>query len=92
MARPWIDARTYRPEIEMRKITAADIIKAIEEIKRVPVRSHYIFLTKWVTPYVSEEDCIKYFSDNGSVLVCDSKNRVWHRGKQVDKERCMVLI
>ena len=92
MYRPWIDARTYRREIEVQKITEQDIIEAIEKIREIPVHSHYIFLTEWVKPHVSEEECIKYFSDNGSVLVRDSKGSVWHRGKKVDKGLCMVLI
>lgn len=92
MARPWVDARTYRREIEMQKITAKDIIEAVEKVKEIPVHSHYIFLTEWAKPYVSEEECIKYFSDNGSVLVYDSKGCVWHKGKKVDKDIRMVLI
>lgn len=92
MARPWEDARTYRREIEVRKITAQDLIEAMEKIHEIPVRSHYIFSTEWVTPYVSEEECIRFFSDNGSVLVCDSKGCVWHKGKKVDKGMRMVLI
>lgn len=92
MDRPWVDARTYRPEIKVQKITAKDLIEAMEKIKEVPVHSHYIFLTEWVKPHVSEEECIKYFSDNGSVLVRDSKGCVWHKGKKVDKDLCMVLI
>lgn len=92
MDRPWVDARTYRREIEPRKITAKDIIEAVEEMKKIPVRSHYIFCTEWVRPYVSEEDCIKYFSDNASVIVYDGKGCVWHRGKKIEKDMCMVLI
>ena len=92
MDRPWVDARTYRPEIKVQKITAKDLIEAMEKIKEVPVHSHSIFLTEWVKPHVSEEECIKYFSDNGSVLVRDSKGCVWHKGQKVDKDLCMVLI
>ena len=92
MDRPWIDARTYRREVEVRKLTAKDLIEAMEKIKEIPVHSHYIFSTEWVKPYVSEEECIKYFSDNRSVLVCDSKGNVWHKGKKVDNGLCMVLI
>ena len=92
MDRPWNDARTYRREIEVRKITVRDLIEAMEKIKEIPAHSHYIFETKWVTPYVSEEECIKYFSDNGSVLVYDSKGCVWHKGKKIDKRHCMLLI
>ena len=92
MDRPWVDARTYRREIEPQKITAKDLIEAMEKIKEIPVHSHYIFSTDWVKPYVSEGECIKYFSDNGSVLVYDSKGCVWHKGKKVDKNLCMVLI
>ncbi len=90
--RPWNDTRTYRREIEVRKPTAKDLIDAIEKLHKLPARSHYIFLTEWVKPYVSEEECINYFSDNGSVLVRDSKGCVWHKGKKVDKGSCMVLI
>ena len=92
MARPWVDARTYSRKIEVVKPTVQDIIDAVEKMREVPVRSHYIFSTEWVKPYVSEEECIKYFSDNGSVLVYDSKGCVWHKGKKVDKGLCMVLI
>ena len=92
MGRPWEDARTYRREIETQKITAKDLIEAMEKIKEIPVHSHYIFSTEWVKPYVSEEECIKYFSDNGAVLVYDSKGCVWHKGKKVDKDLRMVLI
>lgn len=92
MARPWVDARTYSREIEVRKITGKDIIDALEKIKEIPAHSHYIFSTAWVMPHVTEEECIKYFSDNGSVLVCDSKGNVWHKGKKVDEGMCMVLI
>ena len=92
MDRPWVDARTCRTEIKVQKITAKDLIEAMEKIKEVPVHSHYIFSTEWVKPYVSEEECIKYFSDNRSVLVRDSKGCVWHKGKKVDKDLCMVLF
>lgn len=80
MVRPWKDARTYRREFEVRKLTTKDIIEAVEKMKEVPVHSHYIFLTEWVKHYVSEEECIKYFSDNASVVVYDSKGRFWRRG------------
>ena len=92
MDRPWVDARTYSREIEVQKPTVKDLIDAMEKIKEIPVRSHYIFYTQWVKPYVTEEECIKYFSDNGSVLVYDGKGCVWHKGKKVDKDSCMVLI
>ena len=82
MDRPWVDARTYRPEIKVQKITAKDIIEAIEKMKEAPVHSHYIFLTEWVKPHVSEEECIKYFADNCSVVVYDSKGCAWHKGKK----------
>jgi len=90
--RPWDDVRTCRREIEVKKVTAKDLIEAMEKLREVPAQSHYIFSTEWVKPYVSEEECIKYFADNGSVLVCDSKGCVWHRGKKVEKGMCMVLI
>ena len=90
--RPWVDARTYRREIKPIKPTAKDLIEAMEKMKQIPVRSHYTFLTEWVKPYVSEDECIKYFSDNGSVFVCDSEGCVWHKGKKVDKDLRMVLI
>ena len=82
MARPWDDARTYRREFEVRKITAQDIIDAVEQIKQIPVIPSYIyyFRTDWVTPYVSEEDCIQYFADNGSVIVIDHQGREWWKG------------
>jgi len=92
MERPWIDARTYRREIEMQKITAKDIIKAVEKMKEIPVHSHYIFLTEWVRPYVSEEECIKYFADNCSVVVYDSKGCAWHKGKKIYIGMRMELI
>ncbi len=92
MHRPWIDARTYRREIEPKPVTVRELIEAMKKIKEVPNYSHYFFSTKWVKPYVSEEECIKYFSDNASVLVYDSKGCVWHKGKKVDKNMCMVLI
>lgn len=80
MDRPWVDARTYRREFEVKKLTAKDLIEAVEKMREIPVHSHYIFLTEWVKPYVSEEECIKYFADNASVVVFDSKGRGWHRG------------
>jgi hypothetical protein len=92
MDRPWVDARTYRREIEMVKPTVKDLIEAVEKMKEIPVHSHYIFSTEWVKPYASEDDCIKYFADNGSVVVYDSKGYAWHKGEKIDKDMCMVLI
>ena len=92
MARPWVDARTNRREIEVVKPTAKDLIEAMEKMKEIPVHRHYIFSTEWVKPYASEEDCIKYFADNCSVVVYDSKGCAWHKGEKIDKNMCMVLI
>lgn len=98
MERPWNDARTYRREFEVKNLTAQDIIEAVEKMKelhRKSLENHcdgYIFYTAWAKPHVTDEECIKYFSDNASVLVYDSKGCVWHRGKKVDKDMCMVLI
>lgn len=92
MARPWVDARTYRREIEVQKITEKDLIEAVEKMKEIPVHSHYIFLTEWVKPYVSEEECIKHFADNASVVVYDSKGCAWHKGKQIYIGMRMELI
>jgi len=92
MDKPWVDARTYRPEIKMQKITAKDLIEAVEKMKEVPVCSHYIFLTEWVRPYVSEEECIKYFADNCSVVVYDSKGCAWHKGKKIYKHKILTIL
>ena len=92
MGRPWVDARTYRPKIEMQKITAKDVIEAVEKMKEIPVHSHYIFLTEWVKPHVSEEECIKYFEDNCSVVVYDSKGCAWHKGEKIYMGMRMKLI
>lgn len=81
--RPWIDARTYSREFEVRKLTVEDIIEAVAKMKQVPVSGCYYFLTDWVKPYVSEEDCIQYFADNGSVIVIDHKDRRWRRGQMI---------
>lgn len=84
MARPWEDARTYRREFEVRKLTAKDIIDAVEKMKQIPVSDFYYFLTDWAKPYVSEEDCIQYFADNGSVIVIDHQGRQWRKGRMRD--------
>lgn len=83
--RPWDDARTYRREFEVRKITAQDIIDAVEKMKQLPVTASYTyyFRTDWVKPYVSEGECIQYFADNASVIVIDHKGREWWKGVQL---------
>ena len=82
--RPWVDARTCRREFEVKKLTVQDIIDAVEKMKQVPVReSIYYFLTDWVKPYVSEQECIQYFADNRSVIVVDHQGREWWRGVQL---------
>ena len=80
--RPWIDARTYSREFEVRKLTAKDIIDAVEKMKQIHVCDSYVyyFRTDWVKPYVSEEECIQYFADNASVIVIDHQGREWCRG------------
>lgn len=82
-ARPWMDARNFSREFELKKITAKDLVEAVEKMRAIPVHSHYIFRTEWVTPYVSEEECIKYFTDNCAVVVYDSKGNAWHKGRQI---------
>lgn len=81
--RPWVDARTYRREFEVRKLTAKDLIDAVENMKQIPVSDFYYFLTDWVKNCVSEEDCIQYFADNGSVIVIDRQGRKWRRGQMI---------
>ena len=83
MDRPWVDARTYRREFKVRELTAKDVIEAMEKMEKIPPRDYYIFLTEWVKPYVSEEECIKYFADNRDVVVYDSKGRFWRRGEMI---------
>lgn len=83
--RPWDDKRgwvTNKPVV--RPITAQELIEAVKQMKEIPVLDHYYFCTDWVKPYVSEEDCIKFFADNGAVLVIDSRGRKWCRGKPVE--------
>ena len=62
-----------------------DIIDAVEQMKwpQVNYMGYYYFLTDWVKPHMSEEDCIQHFADNGSVIVVDHKGRKWHRGVQI---------
>lgn len=83
--RPWVDARTYNRELEVKKLTVQDIINAVEKMKEKPVSRGFIyyFHTDWVKNCVSEEECIKYFADNGSVIVVDHKGREWYRGVQL---------
>lgn len=83
--RPWDDARTYRREFEVQKITVQDLIDAVEKMKQVPETASYIyyFRTDWVKNYVSEEDCIQYFADNASVIVIDHHGREWWKGAQL---------
>lgn len=83
--RPWNDARTYKREFEVKKLTVEDIIDAVEKMKEVPVSLGlcYRFRTDLVKPYVSEEECIQYFADNASVIVVDHYGREWHRGVQL---------
>ena len=87
--RPWNDARTHRQEFEVREITAQEVIEAVEEMKKLRLEAFrnccdgYVFYTEWVKPYVSEEECIKYFADNGSVIVIDHQGREWWKGVQL---------
>lgn len=80
--RPWEDARTARQQFEVKKLTVKDVIEAVEKMKQIPVSGFHYFHTDWVKPYVTEEDCIKFFADNGSVAVIDRQGRLWRRGKQ----------
>lgn len=78
-----MEARTYRREAVAKKVTQEDIIHAIEQMRLIPVSVTYYFHTAWVKPYASEEECIQYFADNGSVIVIDQKGRSWRMGKQI---------
>ena len=87
MERPWNDARTYRREFEVKNLTAQDIIEAVEKMKelhRKSLENHcdgYIFYTSWAKPYVTDEECIKYFADNGAVIGRDGKGNLWRKGQ-----------
>ena len=85
--RPWVEARTCmlgrgngKPVLTEKMVRDAfEMMRAIE-----PVQYKY-FCTGWARPYLTDEEVIEYFADNGSVIVIDSKNRTWNRGKIMEE-------
>ena len=93
--RPWIDERPTAMAAGGNRfsITEEDIQRAVaylqepiarREIAAFQYGGYYIFMTEWVAPFVSEEDCILHYADDGSVIVVDGKRKMWHRGRQIE--------
>lgn len=83
--RPWVEARTCMMARGNGKpdLTAKMVQNAVELTRAIKPNPYRYFCTKWARPYMTDEEVIKYFADNGSVIVLDSKGRFWNRGKPI---------